>query len=229
MAATECFSQHMGFSRTPISIDQARSHLSYSRDRRSFTSGQGIAEEDRFTNLLETSLNQRTSGFRYEVLNLGKPGAETIDHLVILKDIVLKARPDFVLLQWYVNDFEGHDKTARPKFIPLVPSSTVHRIMYRSSAFYYLATRQWNSIQKTFGLSGSYENYMLQRFGDPQSPQSQQALQLLKDFVELCKREKTPVGFVYFRMRVPIRKQLILLIISMTGCSNSAGSRTSSA
>ena len=164
----------------------------------SFTFGQGIAEKDRFTNLLEASLNQRTYGFRYEVLNFGKCGAETIDHLVILKDIVLKARPDFVLLQWYVNDFEGHDKTAQPKCIPLVPSSTVHRILYRSSALYYLASREWNSIQKTFGLSGSYENYMLQRFGDPQSPESRQHLQLLKDFVELCKLEQTPVGLVLF-------------------------------
>ena len=39
---------------------------------------------------------------------------------------------------------------------------------------------------------------MLQRFGDPQSPESRQPLQLLKDFVELCKLEETPVGLVLF-------------------------------
>ncbi|MFQ5583130.1 MAG: hypothetical protein ACE5GL_01690, partial [Calditrichia bacterium] len=55
----------------------------------SFTFGQGIKVRHRFSNLIEKDLNSEYPERNYEVLNFGKPGAETIDHLSILKNIVL--------------------------------------------------------------------------------------------------------------------------------------------
>ena len=81
----------------------------------SITFGQGIGEEDRFTNLLQRRLNGRSNTGGYEVLNFGKGGAETVDHLEFLRYPVLYTNPDFILLQWYVNDVEGHDMRQRPR------------------------------------------------------------------------------------------------------------------
>ena len=66
----------------------------------SFTFGNGIEEQDRFSNLIQGVL-----GPQYEVLNLGHPGNNLPDHLIEL-DLALKMSPDFVLLQLYENDFE---------------------------------------------------------------------------------------------------------------------------
>jgi len=164
----------------------------------SITFGQGIEEEDRFTNLLGKYLNEKNNKYRYEVLNFGRPGAETIDHIVVLKDLVLKANPDFILLQWFINDFEGHDKSGRPKFMPLLPVKQLHFILHRSSALYYLINQQWNSLQELLALSGSYDEYMFRRFGNPKSSESREAIQALKDFIDLCNYQKTPLGIVLF-------------------------------
>ena len=88
----------------------------------SYTYGQGILVDGRFSNLLQYELNK--SNGRYEVRNFGRPGAETDDHLQILNEVVLDLSPDFVLLQWSVNDVEiSHSR--RAVMIRLVPSDFV--------------------------------------------------------------------------------------------------------
>lgn len=166
----------------------------------SFTFGQGIAEEDRFTNLLEKYLNKGKN--RYEVLNFSKPGTETIDHIVILKDVVLKAKPDFIILQWYFNDVEGHDRKWRRKSVQLLPfknlRSTLHSYLYPSSALYYLINQQWILLQDRLGHSGNYIDHLLMRFEDPVSPDSIKYEQTLKRFIDLCKEREIPLGIVLF-------------------------------
>src|SRR5262249_29981590 len=72
----------------------------------SYTLGQGIEKAERFSDLLESELQR---GHRHiEVLNFGRAGYNTIDEIAVLREDVLKAQPDFVLLQWTVNDVEGH-------------------------------------------------------------------------------------------------------------------------
>jgi hypothetical protein len=164
----------------------------------SFTFGQGIPEKDRFTNLLERKLSEKRSDYTYEVLNFGRPGADTFDHVVLLREVALRTNPDFVLLQWYVNDFEGHDKSRRPQAIPLLPWGTRHSRLHQSSALYYLANQQWNLLQEKLGLSGSYDEYMFQWFGDSKSADSQDAVLALKEFIDRCKDNKIVVGIVLF-------------------------------
>ena len=162
----------------------------------SFTYGQGIPEEDRFTNLLEKYLNRKKS--TYQVLNFGRPGTETIDHLATLKDVVAKANINFILLQWFTNDFEGHDKKARPRGESPIKSFALYKILDRSSALFYLIKRQVKSLQSTLGFVGSYDKYMFQRFGNPESPDSQKYVKIMKDFIKLCKNREIPLGIVLF-------------------------------
>ena len=163
----------------------------------SFTFGQGIHERHRFTNLLQEHLREQTSHYKYEVLNFGRPGANTNHHIDLLREVALGTRPDFILLQWYVNDFEGRNKN-RPEAIPLLPFRTHHSRLHQSSVLYYLINQQWSALQETIGVSGSYDEYMLQRFGDPRSSESQNSLLTLKDFIERCKNGGTAVGIVLF-------------------------------
>jgi hypothetical protein len=77
----------------------------------SFTWGQGIDRSDRMTERLQALLDH-TSG-RFEVLNFGLPGRETVDHLRTLRDVVLPLHPDFVLLQWFINGSSGSSTTSK--------------------------------------------------------------------------------------------------------------------
>lgn len=162
----------------------------------SLTFGQGVAEKDRFSNLIEVYLN--SGGKSYQVLNFGKPGSETIDHLKVLKDVVLKTEPDFILLQWFVNDVEGNFKREEIKYLRLLPSDTLTSILQRYSAIYYLINRKWQSVQMAAGLSNNYVEYMHTRFRDSNSLHSLSASKVLKDFIHHCKIRKIDLGIVLF-------------------------------
>jgi hypothetical protein len=161
--------------------------------------GQGIDEQDRFSNLIEKQLARQKGPRQYEVLNFGQPGAETIDHLKILAYPVLEAEPDFVVLEWFTNDVEGHDKSKRPRPLRLAPGPLAG-LMQRYSAIFYLLNQHWVTMQQKIGWlsSGTYEDYMLQRFSDPNSPSSVAAQDTLRGFIDICKQRRIPVGIVLF-------------------------------
>jgi len=115
----------------------------------SFTYGQGLPEQDRLTEILEVRLNSSGGGF--EVLNFGRSGAETVDELALLEK-VLEIAPDYVQLQWYRNDVEGHDKSGRPKGWRLLPSSLLTSFLHRHSALFFILNSQWNELQTLLGV-----------------------------------------------------------------------------
>jgi hypothetical protein len=137
--------------------------------------------------------------YAYEVLNFGRPGAETIDHLTILKDRVLDSKPDFVLVQWFTNDVEGHNKKGkRPIPIRLIPSSFVTELLRNNSALFYLVDQQWVTMQRKLGVIESYNDYMFRHFGNPNSPAAIEARGALQKIIGLCKENRLPVGLVLF-------------------------------
>jgi hypothetical protein len=160
------------------------------------TYGQGISEQERFSNLIESRLNEVTRD--YEVLNFGRPGAETVDHLGLINTIVRKVKPDFILLQWFVNDFEGQVTSPRPTSRPLIPHWGIHALLHRSSALYYLLDQQWGNFQIRFGLVESYPEYLFQLFGNPASAESQQAIKTLEELIDTIHRHGVPIGIVLF-------------------------------
>jgi len=160
----------------------------------SFAYGAGIAEDERFSNLVEKRLNGTGKG-RYEVLNFALPGAETVDELAFLSRAVM-ARPDFILLQWYTNDVLGpDDKNQEPKPVTLIPA-----VLRWNSVLFYFVHRQLGSLQNRLGLvgNGNSDSYRVARFEDPNSPSSSAATDSMNFFIEICRKFDIPVGLVLF-------------------------------
>ena len=162
----------------------------------SFAVGMGLLEEQRFTNLLQKSLNRRGGGF--EVLQFASPGAEMHNHVKTLAEGVVKAHPDFLLLQWYVNDFE-FTKFGRPEPpSTLIPRQALHRRALRASALYCLLNHAWRSLQLSLGMAKKYEDAMWERFGNPESVESKTAMGYLDAFISASEKAGIPLGIVLF-------------------------------
>lgn len=159
----------------------------------SFTFGNGLAREERYTDLLD-----RWLGDRFEVLNFGIPGDNTPEHLDTLVSRVLPASPNFVLLQWFVNDIEGSDLSHRPRPAFLIPSPDIHRWLNRHSALYAVANMRWAELQIMLGWSPSYADYLKQRAGDANSTDAQREAQLVHQIVEAAHRSHVDIAFVLF-------------------------------
>ena len=159
----------------------------------SFTYGNGIRQQDRYSDLLQTQLPPT-----FEVLNFGVAGANTPEHLVSAERIVPRFRPDFVLLQWYVNDVEDDDSTGRPRSMPLMPFRWLHNWLNDSSALYTVANMQWAETQAAMGFTDSYPAYLQRRFADPKSHDSVLDRSLLRALIEFCRGLGVPIGIVLF-------------------------------
>ena len=114
-----------------------------------------------------------------------------------LRRAVLPAAPDFLLLQWYVNDFEI-DKRGHPRTLHLVPPPAVHAALFAHSAFYALLDQQWAWLQVRLGLTRSYEDYMRERYADPAGEGSRRAMRELRSFLRTAKEAGIPVAVVLF-------------------------------
>jgi hypothetical protein len=156
----------------------------------SFAYGQGVEEDERFSNLMEKFL-----GARYEVFNFGRRGNNMPEHLQVLEQ-ALSVSPDFVLLQLYVNDWETRNMR-RPTSFPLLPES-IEGELVEKSLLYDLVNGQWARLQQMLGLSESYEHYMERSLRDPNSPDSQLAFGQLREFFERARAAGVPAGAVLF-------------------------------
>ncbi len=165
----------------------------------SFTYGQGILYEARFTRIIEQRLNsaQMKDARTYEVLNFGKPGAETIDHTGFL-DSVFEIDPDFILLQWLPNDVEGSDHSARPKSYRIIPSDYISGWLHKNSALFYLIKTSVNGLQTNMRLVESYGDSMNKRFADPESKDTLRANREMDEFIFRVKDKNIPLGIVMF-------------------------------
>ena len=159
----------------------------------SFTFGNGLEASERYTDRLQAWL---PSG--YEVLNFGAPGANTPQHLHTLRSRVLPANPDFVLLQWFVNDIEGDSVEGRPVIRPLLPSRPVHNWLQAHSALYTVANMRWGEAQVASGMAGSYADYLEARAGDPQSADARRDAETLKKIIGEVRSQGRSIGIVLF-------------------------------
>jgi hypothetical protein len=156
----------------------------------SFAWGQGIAANERFSNLVGAAL-----GPGYEVFNFGQPGNNMPEHLQVLTQ-ALSISPDFILLQLYINDWETSEMV-RPSPSPLLPAS-LDRALERSSVLYDLLNRQWQAWQPTLGVIDSYDGYMARNLRDPASPNARKAYGQLREFIERARAAGVPTGIVLF-------------------------------
>jgi hypothetical protein len=161
----------------------------------SFTFGNGVRQEDRYSDLLQARLPSH-----FEVLNFGAPGANTPEHRNLVTHLLSDVHPDFVLLQWYINDMEDDDSSGRPTFRPLIPIHRVHDWLNDVSALYTVADMQWAQLQVMLGMTTSYSDYLHHRLGDPNGHDSQVDRGLLLDLIAQCQRAGVRLGIVLFRM-----------------------------
>jgi len=164
----------------------------------SFTQGQGIPVEDRLTDLLEARLARDRERPRYEVLNFGRSGAASDDHLVILREDALGVSPDFVLLQWFVNDVEALDDAPAGEYLRLVPSDRVTGWLRRHSALFYFANRAWRRVQVELGRVESYDDYVARAFADPEGEPWRRVEARLREFAGTVEDRSIPMGIVLF-------------------------------
>lgn len=159
----------------------------------SFTYGNGVRQEDRYSDLLQGQLPSHV-----EVLNFGVAGANTPEHRQLIQHLLPDVHPDFILVQWFVNDVEGDDTTGRPVFRPLVPLHALHNWLNNASALYTVANMQWAEMQVALGMTTSYGDYLKHRLGDPNSGDSIRDRDLLRDMIANAQQAHVPIGIVLF-------------------------------
>jgi len=156
----------------------------------SFTWGQGIEREERYSNRLEQML-----GARYEVLNFGIPGDNMPEHLTRLAQ-ALEIAPDFVLLQLYINDFETTEMS-RPRPYPLAPAWLDTQLL-QSSLLFQLLQNQWAHFQEAVGITESYNDYMARNLRDPAASNARKAFGQLREFFDRTRAAHIAAGAVLF-------------------------------
>ncbi len=186
------FNRH-GFRERDFAIEKAQGAYRVAIIGDSLTFGNGLPAEKRYSDLMNAWLPDR-----FEVLNFAIPGDNTPQHLETLRSRVLPVRPDFVLLQWFVNDIEGDDLSRRPRPALLVPHPGLHRWLNRHSALYVIANLRWAQIQIALGWYPSYADYLKTRAGDPRSPDARRDAMQLRDIVGVARRHGIEIGIVLF-------------------------------
>jgi len=113
----------------------------------SFAWGVGVEMEDAYPQRLERALN-RTRGESWEVVNLARPGLNTVDHLAQLETEGFAYGPDAVLLGYVLNDSEDQGSAearraaewASPRYPPALLWD--HSALYRFVGNRLFATSQ---------------------------------------------------------------------------------------
>jgi GDSL-like Lipase/Acylhydrolase family len=158
----------------------------------SFTYANGLDARYRFSDLI-----QRDLPASMQVLNFGVPGDNTPQHAETIRRNVLRVSPDFILLQWFVNDVEGDHPAGRPTYLPLVPIPSIHEQLYRSSALYTLLNMRWTQMQAGWG-AGTYEAYIERRFGDDRGEDARADREAMLTLAAVCRKANVRFGFVLF-------------------------------
>lgn len=158
----------------------------------SFTFGNGIAAGDRYSAVMQRMLPER-----FEVLNFGVPGNNTIEHGGLIASRLGAFAPDFILVQWFVNDVE-FDEKSRPMVDRLVASAGVHEMLLHQSASYTLLNSWWTRRQVFGQTSASYATYMSSRFGDPQADAVRREREAMRALAGAARGLHVPLGVVLF-------------------------------
>ena len=153
----------------------------------SVTFGHGALDTTTYPYLLEQRLRGWRPDVNWEVWNLGVPGYNTRQELTYLREIAPRAKPDVVVVGFYLNDFTGDNAPAPPPSLVSRGAARSLRLIQRylySYEFYkkvYLTAR-WRLLtsqadrlriehlateQQLLGPSGSAADAPEQQLTDP--------------------------------------------------------------
>jgi lysophospholipase L1-like esterase len=157
----------------------------------------------RFGDVIADRLNAHPSrSLTYESVSFGRTGVDTNVETEILQQVVWRATPDFILLEFYVNDLENGDHSGRPEDYSLIPGENAFSQWLRRFTDRMLLRKmlqeQVDDLQERWGLAESYPAYMYARFGDPAGAHWQAAAYELRDFIRECRDHHTPLAIALF-------------------------------
>jgi hypothetical protein len=158
----------------------------------SFTFGNGINADERFSALV-----QRALPAKIEVLNFGLPGNNTAEHLGVIANQLADVAPDFILWQWFVNDVE-FDATSRPKVSSLLPFRSLQEWLLSRSAAYTLANSWWTRHQVLGQTAASYASFIRERYLDPQSDAVRRDREAMRAVAAAARSLHASIGMVLF-------------------------------
>jgi lysophospholipase L1-like esterase len=98
--------------------------------------GYGMADNQTFLHLLERSLNARSAGKRYQVLNFAVPGYNTMQEAEQLESVGIQYRPDMILILFVPNDAMLPNFVRRKKGSGLMPFTRVDELMNEGAALF---------------------------------------------------------------------------------------------
>jgi lysophospholipase L1-like esterase len=119
----------------------------------SFTQGYGVEEDEAYPRVLERLLDARDPQRRHEVINLGVPGACTLDYLPNLREFGLPYQPDLVVVGLMANDV--HDLYSLRRYggriLPQILRQVQERIADDRPAWKRLPSRLWPTLYEYAG------------------------------------------------------------------------------
>lgn len=180
----------LGFREKPVASSKPEGVYRIAILGDSFTFGDGIPVEHRYTNILQAQLNQ--SGGDFEVLNFGRPGASTREEIALLNEFIFPLSPDYILVQWLPNDFEDENFRWGVAANNLVGDRALHNKLFRNSALYFLLNNQWHAISREFDDDKiTYTDKLLEPFQNPGSEEYRRALQPMRELLTVLKNSGT--------------------------------------
>ena len=164
----------------------------------SLTWGQGVYPIDkRFTEIVEKKLLEDEFPKGVVVFNAGASGHNLVNHISYVR-FVGNLHPDFVLYQWYVNDMDNKPDYSNVKTPPLVSNKKIHTYLWQHSALYYLLQQRYGIIRNLMGKQISYQEYLVNRFENPQSEHSTLADSQIGQLFEAYTSRGIDFGIVLF-------------------------------
>ncbi len=175
----------------------------------SVSEGFGLKVRDRFSNLIEDKLNQSSLGASFESYNFAVSGHATVDEYLVLKNEVIRHKPDFLILQIGGNDFDrnlwfknlkGTDgKTAQPapRGKQTKQGFGAKNWLRNHSALYLAIAERLNY----FALRNGFKSFRSTNGSKDLEigPSEWEATEeLLEEMADICRRSKIKLVMTYF-------------------------------
>lgn len=167
----------------------------------SFILGMGLAEAERYTNLVESYLNTTFPARKFEVFNLGWSGASTIGQSLNMRDFKDLLTPDLVVLGFVLNDPQpkSQDYTLEKeqfeqKYGDLLDSTLAKMVQVGLPQTAKLTRKAIDNLLITAGVIPAWEVGM-QRVYDQDSAEWQAFEQALRDIKAMSDELKLPTPF----------------------------------
>jgi len=145
----------LGFRDKEWSVEKAKGAFRLIVLGDSFAWGQGVEEENTFPRVLESLLNERQC---VEVCNSGRSGLNTVQEVELLEDHLLVYDPDFVLLQFCLNDAE-EEGYSLPRLLPARAARA-----FGWSYLYFAARFAYSRALIALGRWPDYHEYISEQY-----------------------------------------------------------------